>query len=434
MDGEVRFSVGRVTRFYLPLLLQGFSQSLTYPLVAGIVTSGVLGADVLPAFSQGLMIMFMIGALGGGLVTTGLVFAKTRLGYLSFRRLNNLMAVVLISVQAIAALPPFDAWIFEGFFNLPPELAVIARRMLFFGTVMNFGFFVRNLPLVVLFNHYESGKANFGTFIRILVTLAFSLVLPRFDCVGPDWGLFALTVGVWVETLVTWLYARPYVATLPNPSPEAEPPDSQKLLTEQFRFTMPLALGGFLLACAPLVIAAFVARTADGMEMLKIHYVTIWVANPFAFGALRLQTVAVKFPGEYPGDRRLLVYSIVAGLLLGLAPLLFATPYLGRLYFCGYQNLSESLLPTARLAIGSYVFICLIQAIRARIEGLAAYAKRSDAVMYGQIAYTLALLVVCAILLPLGCPGWAMAVIAIHVAPLAVTLTVYRTLARRNGI
>lgn len=434
MDGEVRFSVGRVTRFYLPLLLQGFSQSLTYPLVAGIVTSGVLGADVLPAFSQGLMIMFMIGALGGGLVTTGLVFAKTRLGYLSFRRLNNLMAVVLISVQAIAALPPFDAWIFEGFFNLPPELAVIARRMLFFGTVMNFGFFVRNLPLVVLFNHYESGKANFGTFIRILVTLAFSLVLPRFDCVGPDWGLFALTVGVWVETIVTWLYARPYVATLPNPSPEAEPPDSQKLLTEQFRFTMPLALGGFLLACAPLVIAAFVARTADGMEMLKIHYVTIWVANPFAFGALRLQTVAVKFPGEYPGDRRLLVYSIVAGLLLGLAPLLFATPYLGRLYFCGYQNLSESLLPTARLAIGSYVFICLIQAIRARIEGLAAYAKRSDAVMYGQIAYTLALLVVCAILLPLGCPGWAMAVIAIHVAPLAVTLTVYRTLARRNGI
>lgn len=432
MDGAVKFSVGRVTRFYWPLLLQGFSQSLTYPLVAGVVTSGVMGADVLPAFSQGLLIMFMIGALGGGLVTTGLVFAKTRLGYLSFRRLNNLMAIVLVSAQAIAAMPPFDAWIFEGFFNLPSELAVIARRMLLFGTIMNFGFFVRNLPLVVLFNNYESGKANFGTFIRILVTMVLSFVLPRFDLVGPDWGLFALTFGVWIETIVTWVYAREYVAKLPNPSPETEAPDSQALLSEQFRFTMPLALGGFLLSCAPLVIAAFVARSADGMDMLKIHYVTIWVANPFAFGALRLQTVAVKFPPEYEGDKRLLWYAVAAGLLLGIAPLLFATPCLGRLYFCGYQNLPETLLPTARLAIGSYVFICLIQAIRARVEGLAAQAKRSDAVMYGQIAYTISLFVVCAVLLPLGCPGWLMAVVAIHLAPLAVTAAVYGSL-RKKG-
>ena len=88
---EVRFSVGNVTRFYVPLLLQAFSQSLTYPLVAGIVTHGQFGVDGLTAFSQGLMIMFMIGALGGGLVTTGMVFARTWYGYISFRRLNSVM-------------------------------------------------------------------------------------------------------------------------------------------------------------------------------------------------------------------------------------------------------------------------------------------------------------------------------------------------------
>ena len=47
------FGVGRVTRFYLPLLLQAFSQSLTYPLVAGIVTHGPDGVNALTAFSQG---------------------------------------------------------------------------------------------------------------------------------------------------------------------------------------------------------------------------------------------------------------------------------------------------------------------------------------------------------------------------------------------
>ena len=77
---EAKFSVGNVTRFYVPLLLQGFSQSLAYPLVAGIVTHGELGVDALTAFSQGQMVMFMIGAIGGGLVTTGLVFAKTWMG------------------------------------------------------------------------------------------------------------------------------------------------------------------------------------------------------------------------------------------------------------------------------------------------------------------------------------------------------------------
>ena len=73
-----QFGVGRVTRFYVPLLLQAFSQSLAYPLVAGIVTHGEHGVDALTAFSQGLMIMFMVGALGGGLVTTGLSSSRRR--------------------------------------------------------------------------------------------------------------------------------------------------------------------------------------------------------------------------------------------------------------------------------------------------------------------------------------------------------------------
>ena len=66
MTKSASFGVWRVTRFYIPLLLQAFSQSLTYPLVAGIVTHGPFGVNALTAFSQGQLIMFMIGALGGG--------------------------------------------------------------------------------------------------------------------------------------------------------------------------------------------------------------------------------------------------------------------------------------------------------------------------------------------------------------------------------
>ena len=215
--GSVRkFSIANVTRFYIPLLLQAFSQSLTYPLVAGIVTHGEFGVNALTAFSQGQMIMFMIGALGGGLVMTGMVFARTWYGYVSFRRLNAIMMGVLLAVQCIPTIAPLNRWLFEGFFALPPELAETARWTLLFGVVMNGSFFLRNVPMVVLFNNYESGKANNATFIRIAVTLGCAALFPRLGWVGASWGLFALTLGTCVELLVTWLYARPYVAQLPN--------------------------------------------------------------------------------------------------------------------------------------------------------------------------------------------------------------------------
>ena len=435
---EHRFGIGRVTRFYVPLLLQAFSQSLSYPLVAGIVTHGAYGVNALTAFSQGLMIMFMVGALGGGLVTTGMVFAKTWYGYAAFKRLNTLMMLSLVALQCVPALPPFDFWIFEWFFNLPPDLAEVSRQTLLFGSVMNAGFFVRNVPMVVLFNNLESGKANNATALRIFVTLAFSLAFPRMGLVGPGWGLFALSFGVWTETFVTWLYARPFVAALPNrprdaAAAEALPVRPSSLLVEQFRFTMPLALGGFLLASSPLVIAAFVSRSANPADMLAVHYVTIGIANPVAFAALRLQTVAVKFLPEYPGDRRLLVYAVAVGLLLGIIPLSFSMPWLGDWYFGTFQNVPDRILGTAKLAIGTYSLICVIHAVRARIEGIAAARKRPRAVMWGQMAYTVSLFLVCAVMLPLGCPGWAIAVTAIFMAPVCVTVVVYAALGWRTA-
>ena len=433
-----KFSVGSVTRFYVPLLLQGFSQSLAYPLVAGIVTHGKFGVDALTAFSQGLMVMFVIGAIGGGLVTTGLVFAKTWMGYVAFKRLNTLMMAALLAIQCVVAMPPFSDWMFAGLFNLPPELAQIASRTLLFGVLMNGLFFLRNVPMVVLFDNLESAKANYATFIRLVATFALAAAFPRIGLAGPWWGLAALTFGVGLEFAATWLFARPYVARLPN-RPRSEEtkalPNIPRLTIEQFRFTLPLSLGGFLLMLSPVAIAAFVGRTADPKDMLAIHYVTLGIANPVAFAALRMQTVAIKFPPEHAGDRRLLVYAVVAGLLLGVVPLAFSTPLVGDWYFGTYQNVPPRIVGTARLAVGIYSLIAVVQAVRARVEGLAALAKRPKAIMAGQIAYTASLFAVCSMLRPVGVPGWAMAVAAIFIAPICVTATIYVALmAKRKGL
>ena len=430
MGENVRFSVGRVTRFYIPLLIQAFSQSLSYPLVAGIVTHGKHGVDGLAAFCQGLMIMFMVGSFGLGLVTTGMIFAKTWFGYLSFRRLNSIMMALLIVVQLIPVVDPIATWVFGGLFGLSGPLIEVARQTLLYGSVINVAFFARNVPMAILFNNLQSGKANRATLLRIVLTFALTVVLPRMGLTGAVWGIFTLAVGAWVETLLTWFYARPYVKLLPkcNCAPGVECPSPLAMLAEQVRFTLPLSLGGFLLSCSPLIVAAFVSRSANAADMLAIHYITIGVANPVAFGALRMQTVAVEFPQEYPGDRRLLWYAIVAGLLLGVIPLILSTPYVGNWYFGVFQNAPERIVETSRLAIGIYSLICVIHAVRARIEGIAAVRRRPQAVMCGQVAYTISIFVVCAILLSLGVQGWIMAITAIFVAPICVAASVYAAL------
>ena len=438
-DGQ--FGIWRVTRFYVPLMLQAFSQSISYPLVASIVTHGPLGVNALTGFAQGQAVMFMIGLLGGGLITTGMVHAHDWSGYRAFRRLNCWMMAALLMLQCVPAIHPLDKLVFRGALSLSPELAEIARWTLLGGVVMNGGFFLRNLPLVVLFNNLESGKANNATLVRIALTLLCALVFPRLKLVGPWWGLAAMTSGVLVEWLVTWHYARPYVRALKAvkgdlPWKRCRLDDIMAakrrwlLVAGQFRFMLPLSLGSFVLAISPLAIAGFVGRAAFSPEvMLATHYVTMGVANPVGFAALRMQAVAIAFPPTHSGDHRTLWYALGAGAVYGAALLAFSMPAVADAYFGVYQNVKPEHLGFARSAIAAYCLWPVLQAVRARAEGLAAVRKRPSAVMAGQFAYLAALVIALAVTLHVGVIGWKMAVAAIYTATLATTAVIYIALA-----
>lgn len=442
---ENRFGVWRVTRFYVPLMLQAFSQSISYPLVASIVTHGPLGVDALTGFAQGQAVMFMIGLLGGGLITTGMVHAHDWSGYRAFRRLNSWMMAALLLLQCVPAVHPLDKLLFRGVLNLSPELAEIARWTLLGGVVMNAGFFLRNVPLVILFNNLESGKANNATLARIALTVMCSLGFPRLGLVGPWWGLGVMSAGVLAEWGITWWYARPYVnamreakGMLPWKRSGLDDLMAAKrrwlLVVGQFRFMLPLSLGSFVIAISPLAMAGFVGRATISPEvMLATHYVTIGVANPVGFAALRMQAVSIAFPPEFPGDRRTLWYALGAGAVYGVALLVFSMPVVADAYFGAYQNVKPENLGFARSAIAAYCMWPMLQAIWARVEGIAAIRKRPSAVMAGQITYLVALVAALALTLHLGVLGWKVAVTGIYVATLSTIAAVYIALARSGA-
>ena len=434
MKDEDRFggyTPWRATRFYVPLLIQAFSQCLTYPLVAAIVSHGPTGVSTLTAFAQGQTVMFLIGAIGGGLIMTGMVFARTRAGYLNFIRLNTWMMAALIAMQLIAAMPPFDALIFKHALNLPPDLAETARQTLLWGAPLQATFFVRNVPLVILFNARASAAANNATFIRILLTILASYLFVHIGWTGAMWGLVAMTIPTFAELAFTYVFARRYVRELPNVLNNVKdvkdlnaPNGPNDSALAQFRFTMPLALGGFLLAAAPLMVATFVGRTTDHVAMLAIHYVTIGLANAIGYAALRIQAVTIQFPPEHDNDRRMLRYAIAAGLSLGLLLVLPALPWIADWYFRIVQNIPPENIGKTQAVMLLYAAWPVLQTVRGYMEGFAAVRRRPNAILSGQIAYLGTLVAVLASTLHLGMAGWLMGVTAIILATVATTVAV----------
>jgi hypothetical protein len=408
----------RATQFYIPLIIQAVSQSLTYPLVASIVSHGENGVRDLAAFAQGQALMFVISACGGGLLTTGMVFARSKEGFALFRRLNLLVTIVLLILQACACLPTIHPIIFESILGLKGPMAEIAREVLFLSIPMQFLFFIRTPALTALYNARASSVANWATLGRITLTAVLTPVFIHYGLVGYQMGLLAMTIPVLLEMLLAQWFAEPYIREL---LPATERVASMR---SQLLFTLPISFGGILLALSGFMVGAFIARAPDAERMLPIHYVTMGIVNPVSYSALRMQAVVLAFP---PSDRRghhLFKYAFAAGLVLMLFPLMGQIPWVAQWYFGTIQNLPPQDISLAMHAMLAITILPVIQTIRGHAEGLAAWFKRPNAILAGQAVYLGSIVCSLFVCLNLGVSGYMMGVISYLVACTLTFLTV----------
>ncbi len=414
------FSPWNATRFFVPLCLQAMSQGLTYPLVGIVVAHGRLGAAEFSAFAQGLLIMFLIGTLGYGLITTGMVYAKDRIGYLRFANVNLLMVALAAVLQGMLALPGIAPLVFGSLLGLEGEQLEIARWSMLFSYPAQMGFFLRNIPQVILYNEHETGLANMATIMRIVLTAAVSPLFYWAGLVGWKWGCFCLSVPVLLEcSVMAWL-ARPYVRQLPLKLRGTEKVTVAKI----FLFNIPLSLGGFLLMFAVFMLNAIINRTENGAAMLAIHLVAMGLLNPLSYGALRNQAVAIGFPQRSLDDQRTFFFALASGACLSLVLLLVQIPWVSRWYFCDVQNLQAWQVPLARQALWLAMLFPVLQAIRGHAEGLAAFRRRPNAVLAGQAVFFGVLVAVLVGLFQLRVSGYLMGITALCAASAATFATI----------
>lgn len=404
------------TRFYIPLALQGISQSLTYPLIAAIVSAHP-GNGLLQyaATAQGHIVMFVLGALGYGLVTTGMIFAKDRLGLLRFKAVNLLVLAAICLLQASVAIPSVDSFFFTTVLGLSPEMTPIARNTALMLIPAQILFTLRNVPSVLLFNAKLTGRANAATLIRLAVIFIQIPIYLHYGWTGYVAGTIAFLIALVFEWLAACWFARGLAEKLPRLITR------KSTVREQFYFTLPLSLGGTLLMTSAFMVSAYISRTANPEIMLSVHALAIGILNPVSYAALRIQAVVLAFPPESPRDFRTLRFALVTGLVLALIPLTFAlVPGIPQWYFGTVQHLPSEYIRLAQVALLIVACQPVIQALRAHAEGLAAFKKRPSAILAGQAMYLAVLVVALFVQSTLQIPGYRMGVTALL---LAITMT-----------
>jgi hypothetical protein len=429
MNDSAAPSYRQLTVFFIPLALQAASQSLTYPLVAMVASHGPGGTLNLAGVAQSNIVMFMVGAIGAGLVTTGMVFGKSRLGHARFFAVNTMLALSAAAVQAVMCIPVVGHAVFGALLGLPPSIEGPARQAFPLTIVLNFLFFARNPYEILLFNNGASGRASTATFARIALTLALAPVFVWAGLVGPRWAIVCQAIPVGVEVLVAWSYSRRFASVF------AQPDDNVPKRRTIFWFNLPLSLGGFLMTLSGMFLGAAIARASQPERMLPAYYLAVGLANPMAYAATRIQNVVLYFPPRSRTDRLTRRFAVRAGAIVSFIPLIFLLPALSHWYYVSLQRLSPADLPLVTVSALLLVGFPFTSGLRAHWEGLAALTRRTSTILAGNIAFVASLAITATTCLALKVAGNMIGPIAIVLSNLAGlgALVLVQSLPERPG-
>jgi hypothetical protein len=384
-----RPSYGALTRFFLPLALINFAQSVTNPLVASVISRGPLGGLEYEAYAIGEQVNTFLAATNVGLLTTGIVLATTRRANRNFVRLVLMLAAVAAMSQFLVSRPMAEHPIFERILAVKDAaLRTAAQSAMLLGIPLQVNFFIRCIYQAHLFRARRSDLANAATLIRVALTFAISRWFTHIGLAGYKWGMVAFSLPCFAETALNWWFARRFLAALPETSPNGAPPAS---IIGQLRFSIPLSVGSVLLAATSFILIHSYSRSCDPELFLFIHFVSYGLAAIFLSAAQQTQTVAVVFADARERASRVLRFSLSVG--AGLGAILFALSFCGpftRWYFYAFQKVPPESLRFAAMAVRVGALISLLFALRGFVEGVAAVRFRTRAVLAGQVAYVFA--------------------------------------------
>ena len=386
-------------RFFLPLAIQSIAQSLTHPLVAMVASHAPGGTLNLAGLAQANTLAYFLQTITFGLLTTGMIYGRSRAGFQAFLRAWAVLGVATICVHAALALPWPSHMLFGGVLGLPPEIEAPARTTFAVGLPVRVLFHLRLPSQVILLNNKAAGKNSAAAVGRVALTLVLAPLFVRVGLVGPVWSVVCLTIPVVGEVLAVVVMARPYVRNL------TESGDAPPRVASLLAFTLPLSSSTAFVVLSGNVLAAFMARAPQPELVLPVYHLAVSISGALAYATTQVQRVVLAFAPECLRGRASLRFAVVVGVAAGLIPLLFQLEPLRTAYFVTMQNLSPERLRPLRLLVFMFLGQPLMLALRARLEGIAAYLRTPVVVLLGYTALLAAMIAIGALSVAMGMPG-----------------------------
>lgn len=412
----------RLAAYFFPLALQVTLQTLSYPIVAILASRAPGGALNTAGLVQASAIVGLLWALGNGMHTGGLIYARTREGYRQFTQVNYWITAGMATVYMILILPPVSNFIFSVMMQLPPSIATPAKRALIFSFPMTLLFFQRTPYFVLMYVRGTTYVTFITAAVRMFLIVLLTTVLLFFHATGIFWAVFCMFIAIAAESLFLRVFAKRGERHLPPQSPQAILPRRREILA----FVLTLSIGAALLSFSGFMIGAFIARAANPERMLPVYYLVAAVVSSFSGGIIRIQTLTIAYYRVSAlVNRRLLIFAVCAGIFLGMLHLILLHPNLLNWYYSGLQGLNSSDFPLVKITSWFMVLFAPSVALRAYAEGIAAYHKKPIVVLTGQAIY-LAMVAVCAFFaLNIGISGNLIGPMALFTANILGASTIF---------
>ena len=326
---------------WLPLALMWVMMGIEQPLINGIIARMGNVKINLAAFGVTFALALIIEGPVIQFLTAGTALSDNMQNYLKLLTFMHILGGGLTAIHIILGATPLYNILLKSVLGVPDVVIHQSRKAFLIMIPWTAAIGYRRLWQGVLIR-YGKTKAITVTMVFRLVSISIVLFIGFFagGISGANLGALALTIGVIVGCLLSFLFALPIIRErIPDAPNESEVLSRQRIV----QFYIPLALTSFITLAARPILTAGLGRAPYPLESLAVWPVIYSLLFIFHSIALSYQEVVVSL---YRTEKRLPKLKrftfIIAAAIAAVFFIVNVTP-LAQLWYVHVAGLDEEL-------------------------------------------------------------------------------------------
>jgi Na+-driven multidrug efflux pump len=381
MDAQTRSALKSIFVLWVPLAVMWIIMGVEQPVINGIIARLPEAKENLAAFGITFAIALIIEGPVIQLLTAGTALATSKRNYGKLLTFMHIMGLGLTLIHLILGATPLYSGILTRILGIPEEIARLSRISFLWMTPWTAAIGYRRLWQGVLIRYGRTKQITVTMVCRLLsIFLVLGIGFWLGTVPGAVLGGIALTLGVIVGAVASYLFVRPVVRDL-IPSAVAE--DEEMSWRRIIEFYTPLAFTSFITLAARPILTAGIAAAPNPVPSLAVWPVINSLLFVFHSVSLSYQEVVVaklKSREDYR-NLKLFTYILSAGVLV-LFLLVALTP-LNHLWYAFVAGLDEELLPLTGVPTVILVVLPAAAVFISLFRGLIVTARRTRIITKG---------------------------------------------------